>query len=78
MSDSYYKSPYSCSGGAGRWNPKGSRMIYAGSAPTVALLEYICIKGSAVGTKPWYMVVYEIKDAQFANLEELSDGDFVN
>lgn len=37
-------------------------MIYAGSAPTVALLEYLCIKGTAVGSKPWYMIVYEITD----------------
>lgn len=37
-------------------------MIYAGSAPTVALLEYLCIKGTAVGSKAWYMIVYEIAD----------------
>jgi RES domain-containing protein len=62
MSDSYYKSPYGCSANAGRWNPRGTRMIYAGSAPTVALLEYLCIKGPAVGSRPWYMIVYEITD----------------
>lgn len=62
MSEDYYKSPYSSSSNAGRWNPKGSRMIYAGSSPTVSLLEYICIKGNAVGLKPWYMVVYDIAD----------------
>jgi hypothetical protein len=37
-------------------------MIYAGSAPTVALLEYLCIKGPAVGKKPWFMIEYEITD----------------
>ena len=40
-------------------------MIYAGSAPTVALLEYLCIKGTAVGSKPWYMIVYEIVDEKW-------------
>jgi RES domain-containing protein len=62
MSETYYKNPFSCSAGGGRWNPHGSRMIYAGSAPTVALLEYLCIKGTAVGSKAWHMVVYEIAD----------------
>ena len=62
MSDSYHRSPYSCSAGAGRWNPQGSTMIYAGSAPSVALLEYLCIKGPAVGIKPWYVIVYDIAD----------------
>ena len=62
MSEAYYQNPFSCSASGGRWNPKGSRMIYAGSAPTVALLEYLCIKGTAVGSKPWYMIVYEIVD----------------
>jgi RES domain-containing protein len=62
MSESYYKTPFSTSGNAARWNPKGQRMIYAASSPTVALLEYLCIKGSAVASKQWYMIVYEIVD----------------
>jgi RES domain-containing protein len=62
MSESYYKSPYGSSSNAGRWNPKGTRMIYAGSAPTVALLEYLCIKGPAAGKKPWYMITFTIDD----------------
>jgi RES domain-containing protein len=62
MSETHYKNPYSASGNAGRWNPNGIRMMYAGSAPAVALLEYLCIKGNAVGTKPWYMITYEIAD----------------
>lgn len=62
MSEAYYKSPYSSSAGAGRWNPKGTRMIYTGSTPTVSLLEYLCIKGTAVAKKPWFMVVYDIPD----------------
>jgi RES domain-containing protein len=62
MSEAFYKSPYSSSGSAGRWNPKGVRMIYAGSSASVALLEYLCIKGNAVATRPWYMIVYQIPD----------------
>jgi len=62
MSDSFYKIPYGASSGAGRWNAKGTRMIYSGSSPSVALLEYLCIKGNAVATKPWHMIVYEIAD----------------
>lgn len=62
MSEAYYRSPFSCSGGGGRWNPKGSRMIYAASSPSVALLEYLCIKGTAVASKAWHMIVYEIAD----------------
>jgi RES domain-containing protein len=62
MSDAYYKTPYSSSAGAGRWNPKGTRMIYAANSPSVALLEYLCIKGNAVATRPWHMVVYDIPD----------------
>jgi RES domain-containing protein len=62
MSETYYKNPYSTSGNAGRWNPKGIRMMYAASAPAVALLEYLCIKGSTVGTKSWYMITFEIAD----------------
>jgi RES domain-containing protein len=62
MSAAYYKDPYSASGSAGRWNPKGTRMIYAGSSPSVALLEYLCIKGNVVATRPWYMIVYDIGD----------------
>ncbi len=70
MSASYYKSPYGSSSNAGRWNPRGTRMIYAGSAPTVALLEYLCIKGPAVGSKPWFMIEYEVKDdSQVGTLE---------
>jgi RES domain-containing protein len=60
MSETYYKNPFSCSYSAGRWNPKGTGMIYAGSGPAVSLLEYLCIKGNAVSGKPWYMVEFEI------------------
>ncbi len=71
MSEAFYSDPFSCSLGGGRWNPKGSRMIYAGSAPTVALLEYLCIKGAAVGRKPWHMVVYEIGNEDLVGTLEI-------
>ena len=35
-------------------------MIYAASSPSVAQLEYLCIKGNAVANNHWYMIVYEI------------------
>jgi RES domain-containing protein len=62
MSEAFYKNPYSVSGNGGRWNPNGVRMMYAGSSPAVAQLEYICIKGNAVSTKAWYMITYDIAD----------------
>src|SRR5688572_21605916 len=71
MSKAYYKNPFSCSGNAGRWNPKGSRMIYAGNAPTVTLLEYLCIKGNTVSRKPWYMIIYEITDERLIGTLEV-------
>lgn len=61
MSESYYKNPFSCSFNAGRWNPKGFGMIYAGSGPALSLLEYLCIKGNAVSGKSWYMIEFEIQ-----------------
>ncbi len=63
MSAHFYRSPFSCSANGGRWNPKGSRMIYAGSSPSVSLLEYLCVKGNAVALNSWYMIVFEIKDS---------------
>jgi len=73
MSETYYKNPYSSSAGAGRWNTKGTRMIYAASSPSIALLEYLCIKGNAVAAKPWHMIVYQIADeTQIGTLEETS------
>lgn len=73
MSEAYYKSPYSSSASAGRWNPKGTRMIYTGSTPTVSLLEYLCIKGTAVAKKLWFMVVYDIPDETLVGtLEKVS------
>lgn len=37
-------------------------MIYAGGSPSVAQLEYLCIRGNAVASKPWHMIIYDIAD----------------
>ena len=60
MSEGYYKSPFSASSKGGRWNPSGSRMIYASSDPAVAQLEYLCINGNGVAIGLWHMIIYEI------------------
>jgi RES domain-containing protein len=62
MSEKYHKEPYSCSLFGGRWNPKGYPMIYAASSASLAALEYLSIKGTAVAQQPWYVMVYEIKE----------------
>ena len=62
MSDAHYQEPYSSSGAAARWNPKGGRMIYAAGSPSLALLEYLCIRGTAVASRQWYMIVFNIAD----------------
>ncbi len=63
MSEKRYKDPYSCGARAGRWNSRGTKMIYASSSPSLAQLEYICINGNVVGLNSWYMVIYEILDS---------------
>jgi RES domain-containing protein len=62
MQERYAAAPYSFSGAAARWNPKGTNMIYAASSPALAQLEYLCIRGNVVGTQAWRMIVYEIGD----------------
>ncbi len=73
MSETYHKNPLGASGSAGRWNPKGLLLIYAARSPSLALLEYLCIKGTAVAGKPWYMVVFSIEnDALIGELQAAS------
>ncbi|HEY5749462.1 MAG TPA: RES family NAD+ phosphorylase [Chryseolinea sp.] len=62
MQERYAAAPYSFSGTAARWNPKGTNMIYAASSPALAQLEYLCIRGHVVGTQAWRMIIYEIRD----------------
>jgi RES domain-containing protein len=62
MSEAHYQDPYSSSGAAARWNLKGARMVYAAGSPSLALLEYLCIRGTAVTARQWYMIVFDIAD----------------
>ena len=62
MSDSYYRDPYGYSASPGRWNPAGAEMIYATGSASLALLEYLCIRGLRVGGREWHMIVFEITD----------------
>ena len=62
MSHKRYQTPYSFSSKAARWNPSGSRMIYAASDPAVSQVEYLCIMGSAVAKLQWHMIVFDIAD----------------
>lgn len=60
MSELYHLDPYASSSNAGRWNPKGTRMIYASSSPALSQLEYLCIKGNVVTATRWFMITYDI------------------
>ena len=62
MEERYAAAPYSFSGTAARWNPKGTNMFYAASSAALAQLEYLCIRGHVVGTQAWRMVFYEVRD----------------
>ncbi|HYG02007.1 MAG TPA: RES family NAD+ phosphorylase [Chryseosolibacter sp.] len=62
MSEAYHNDPWSSGGRAGRWNHDGVRMIYLASTPSLAMLEYLTIKGSVVGQNNWYMITFEIMD----------------
>lgn len=46
MSETYYKNPYSASGAGGRWHPRETRMMYAGSSASVTLLEIYASKAA--------------------------------
>lgn len=70
MSEAYHHDPWSSGGRAGRWNHDGVRMIYLASTPSLAMLEYITIKGNVVGKNNWYMITFEIiEERLFDELE---------
>lgn len=62
MSEAYSQDPYGSSGAPARWNPSGARMIYAACSPSLALLEYLCIRGLAVSGRRWYIITFDITD----------------
>lgn len=62
MSDAQHQDPYGSSGAAARWNPKGARMIYAAGSPSLALLEYLCIRGIVEALRQWYLIEFEVTD----------------
>ena len=70
MSEDHYKTPLGCSYNAGRWNPKGTGMLYASSTPSGSLLEYMCIKGGTVALSSWFMIVFEIVDTAMIGVLE--------
>lgn len=43
-------------------------MIYAAGSPSLALLEYLCIRGTAVAARQWYMVVFDIADESLVGM----------
>lgn len=43
-----------------RWNPRHVPMIYAASSVSLAMTEYLSIKGTAVLTTEWSLVTYSI------------------
>lgn len=73
MSDAYYQDPYGSSGAPARWNPRGARMIYAAGSPSLAVLEYLCIRGMGVAAKQWYMVVFNITDESLVGTLDAGD-----
>lgn len=70
MSESHFQNPYDASSNAGRWNPKGTKMIYAASDPALAQLEYLCIRGFTLAKARWYMIVFEIADEKWVGTLE--------
>jgi RES domain-containing protein len=61
MSEKRSSDPYSAAT-RGRWNPLNSLLIYAANRGSLAMLEYLTIRGPSVSGAVWKMVVYEIMD----------------
>ena len=54
---------------AGRWNSRNIPLIYACSAVSLAMTEYLCIKGTSLLSTAWSLVTYTI-DVDIPNLEK--------
>ena len=57
------KSPLGYGRSGGRWNYKGTPLIYAASSSALCLLELLTIKGSAVATTKWVLITLDIFDS---------------
>lgn len=45
---------------AGRWNSRNVPIIYACSAVSLAMTEYLCIKGTSLLSTKWSLITFEI------------------
>jgi RES domain-containing protein len=52
--------PFGYGKGAARWNPKNVPIIYAASSTSLAMTEFLCIKGSVVLKTEWSLITYAI------------------
>lgn len=53
--------PHGFSHYGGRWNPRNVPVIYACSAVSLSMTEFLCIKGSQVLATKWSLITYSIK-----------------
>lgn len=53
-------SPLGYGNKAGRWNSRNVPIIYACSAVSLSMTEYLCIKGTSLLTTEWSLVTYTI------------------
>jgi len=54
---------------AGRWNPRNVPVIYACSAVSLSMTEYLCIRGTSLLSTKWSLLTYTI-DIDIPSLEK--------
>ncbi len=54
---------------AGRWNPRNVPVIYACSAVSLSMTEYLCIRGTSLLSTKWSLITYTI-DIDIPSLEK--------
>jgi RES domain-containing protein len=54
---------------AGRWNPRNVPVIYACSAVSLSMTEYLCIRGTSLLSTTWSLLTYTI-DIDIPSLEK--------
>ena len=61
----------------GRWNPKGTRVVYASADPSTAILEVAVHKGfAALDTTPHTLTAFVVKDGK--HVATIDPGDVPN